>query len=897
SVIARQVEYWKQALAGLPEQLDLPADRARPVVASHAGASFGFTLEEGLTGRVEALAKAQGATAFMVVHAALSVVLARLSGTADIAVGTPVAGRGEAALDDLVGMFVGTLVLRAQVESGESFTDLLARVRATDLAAFEHADVPFERLVEVLDPVRSQGRHPLFQVALAFQNLGQSWQGAQQGSVELAGLTVAAVDFDAQVAKFDLQVTVVPGADRWAVDLTYATDLFDEATIVSLGERLVRVLEAVTVDPARPVGDVEVLDESEWAALTGVAGPVVPRVETLTEIFGRNVAGRLGERAVTCADTTLTYRELDERSSALARELAGRGVGPESVVALSFPRSWEMVLCVWAVAKTGAAFVPVDPTYPSDRIEHMVADSAAVMGIAAGAVIADLPSAVAWSTLGELERAAADAGRSVAAVTDADRTRPLRVDHAAYVIYTSGSTGKPKGVVVTHGGLSGLVDESVRLYGVRPVDRVMSICSPSFDPSVLEWALAAAAGAELVVVPPEILGGEELQGYLEQHRVSVALITPVVLGSMDPAGLADLRLLAVGGDAPSTELVGSWAPGRTFFNAYGPTETTIVSTRGELFAGEPLTIGGPVAGVGALVLDDRLRPVPVGVAGELYLSGGALARGYHGRAGLTSDRFVANPFGGGGERMYRTGDVVRWTEQLAIEFVGRSDFQVKVRGFRIELGEIDSALTDHPGVSFATTVGHRMASGQTALVSYVLADAGVDAAAITRHVESLLPGYMVPSSVMVLDEMPLTAVGKLDRKALPVPVFEAAVFRAPVSEAEVLVAGVFAEVLGADEVGLDDDFFALGGNSLVATQVVARLGAVLDARVPVRMLFEASTVEALAGSVQALAGGGGRKALVAGPRPDRIPLSLAQQRMWFLNRLEPESAAYNIPFA
>ncbi|WP_433606607.1 non-ribosomal peptide synthase/polyketide synthase [Prescottella agglutinans] len=891
SLIAQQAAFWTSALAGLPEQLDLPSDRPRPVVASNRGASYRFSIDAELHAAIESAARAHGATPFMVVHAALSVLLARLSGTSDIAIGTPVAGRGEAALDDIVGMFVNTLVLRTEVDGAQSFADLLGAVRSVDLDAFEHADIPFERLVEILDPERSQARHPLFQVALAFQ------RGMGSRPRTLPGLTVSGVDVDMALAKFDLQVTVAddPVGPGLTVELTYATDLFDEPTVRTFGTRFVRLLAALTADPTVPVGDAEILDGDEYARLTSIDGGAAAPLRTLAEILVGGVPSDPAAPAVSCDGTTLTYRDLDERSSALARELIGRGVGPETVVALSFPRSWEMVLCVWAVAKAGAAYVPVDPTYPADRIAHMVTDSAAVLGIAAD--VDALPDAVSWCTLTTLEQAASAAGRSVAAVRDADRLRPLHLDHVAYVIYTSGSTGKPKGVEVTHRGLSGLVNQSAELYEVTAADRVLHVCSPSFDPSVLEWTLAASAGAELVVVPPSILGGDELHALLAERAVTVALITPAVLGSMDVYGLDDLRLLSVGGDASTTELVGRWAPGRRFFNAYGPTETTIISTRGELFAGKPITIGGPTPGVGALILDARLRPVPVGVAGELYLSGEALARGYHGRAELTADRFVANPFGGAGERMYRTGDVVRWTEDpsgdLAIEYVGRSDFQVKIRGFRIELGEIDAALTDHPAVSFATTVGHTLPSGQTALVSYVQADA-VDPAVLTAHVASLLPSYMVPASIVVLDAIPLTPVGKLDRQALPAPVFEAKAFRAPGTATEELVASVFADVLDAARVGLDDDFFDLGGNSLIATRVASRLGAALGARVPVRELFEASTVEALAARLTALSGDG-RPALVPQPRPERIPLSLAQQRMWFLNRLDPESVVDNIP--
>ncbi|MCL2532715.1 MAG: amino acid adenylation domain-containing protein, partial [Nocardiaceae bacterium] len=914
SIAGQQLAHWTRALAGLPDQLDLPADRPRPAVASNAGAKFRFGIPAETHARLQAVAREHGATLFMVVHAAYAVLLSRLSGTSDIAIGTPVAGRGDEALDGLIGMFVNTLVLRTQVDPAISFADLLGEVKESDLEAYGNADVPFEWLVEALEPTRSPARHPLFQAMLSAEVTGVR-------DLSFAGVRAGAAELDVPIAKFDLQLQISEAFDdsgapaEVAAVFEYATDLFDESTVASFADRFVRILDAVVADAAAPVGDIEILGAGEVELLTGVHGDPVERERLLVDILTDGVAVDRDAAAVGCEGTVLSYRELDDRSSRLARELIAAGVGPESVVALGFPRSWEMVLGVWAVAKTGAAYVPVDPTYPADRIAHMLSDSGAVLGITSAADLADLPQATRWHALDALESAARD--RASDPVRDTDRTAALHLDHVAYVIYTSGSTGRPKGVAVTHRGLAGLVDRTRQLYRVGSDDRVLHICSASFDPSVLEWTLAASAGAELVVVPPTILGGTELHSLLAEQRVTHAVITPAVLGSINPHGLDDLRVVSVGGDASTTELVGRWAPGRQFFNAYGPTETTIVSTRAELFDGQPITIGGPVPGVGALILDTRLRPVPAGVAGELYLTGGALARGYVDRPGLTADRFVASPFGEPGERMYRTGDVVRWTgaseatgdvtetseatgdvtADHAIEYVGRSDFQVKVRGFRIELGEIDAALTDHPGVSFAATVGHRLPSDQIALVSYISATDGVDVAAVSEHVASLLPSYMVPASIVVLDEVPLTPVGKLDRAALPAPVFEAREFRAPTTPIEEIVADVFADVLGVDRVGLDDDFFALGGNSLIATQVMSRLGAALDTRIPVRVLFEVSTVAALAARVEQHAGAGARKELVAGPRPARVPLSLAQQRMWFLNRLDPESPTYNLAFA
>ncbi|WP_242676751.1 non-ribosomal peptide synthase/polyketide synthase [Rhodococcus sp. ABRD24] len=903
SLAARQISYWTETLAGLPDQLDLPADRPRPAVASNAGAKYRFDISAESHVRLLEIAREHNSTLFMVIHAAYAVLLARLSGTSDIAIGTPVAGRGDASLDDLIGMFVNTLVLRTHVDPAMSFADLLGSVKESDLEAYGHAEIPFEWLVEALKPTRSPARHPLFQAMLSVEVAGVR-------DLSFAGVRATAAELDVPISKFDLQLSISERYDESgapaviAAVFEYATDLFDASTIESFAERFVRILDAVVADPAQPTGDAEILGSGEAGALTAVHGGPVGHERLLVEILGTGASANPDGVAVSCAGTALTYGELDVRSNRLARRLIADGVGPETVVALSFPRSWEMVLGVWAVAKTGAAYVPVDPTYPADRIEHMLEDSGAILGITSDAALSTLPQETTWYALDALEASAFDLAD--APVTDADRMVPLRLDHIAYVIYTSGSTGRPKGVAVTHRGLSGLVDQSVDLYGVTASDRVLHICSPSFDPSLFEWMLAASAGAELVVVPPSILGGAELHSLLAEARVTHAIITPAVLGSMNPQDLGHLCLVSVGGDASTSELVSRWAPGRRFFNAYGPTETTIVSTRAELFSGHPITIGGPVPGVGALILDARLRPVPVGVAGELYLTGDALARGYHGRPGLSADRFVADPFGAAGQRMYRTGDVVRWkaaaceaTEGVtghAIEYVGRSDFQVKVRGFRIELGEIDAALTSHADVSFAATVGHRLPSDQIALVSYISASDDVDVRSVSEHAASILPSYMVPASIVVLDEIPLTPVGKLDRAALPAPVFEAREFRAPTTPIEEIVADVFADVLGAERVGLDDDFFALGGNSLIATQVMSRLGAALDARVPVRILFETSTVAALAARVEQHAGAGARKALLAGPRPDRVPLSLAQQRMWFLNRLDPESATYNLAF-
>ncbi|WP_222844282.1 non-ribosomal peptide synthetase [Aldersonia kunmingensis] len=619
--------------------------------------------------------------------------------------------------------------------------------------------------------------------------------------------------------------------------------------MTELAQRFTRLLAAVATDPTVPVGDLTLLDATEHAALTALPGQFTPTTAALLpDILAAAVAADPQATAVRFEGRSYSYRELDSASNRLARLLIEQGVGTETRVALAFPRSYSMVLAVWAVAKAGAAHVPVDPTYPSDRVEFMLADSDAVLGVTQAPYAPGLPSGrVEWLVLDDTDTAARLAQFSAASITDADRLAPLRPANTAYMIYTSGSTGRPKGVAVTHTGLAGVLGAALQRYELTADSRFLHVCSPSFDPSVLEWMAAFSTGATLVITPPDVLGGVEMTELLAAEAVTNLIITPAVLGTLDSAALTDLRVVSVGGDASTPELVAQWAPGRRYFNGYGPTETTIISNYAELVADEAITIGTAVPGVGAYVLDRRLRPVPVGVPGELYLSGAALARGYHDRSAMTAERFVAHPFGTEGERIYRTGDLVRWRGDESLEFVGRSDFQVKIRGYRVELGEIDAALVAHESVRFAVTLGRTLDSGATVLVSYVQPAPGttVDSTALAEFTAERLPNYMVPSAFVVIDSVPLTPIGKLDRKALPEPVFETAEFRAPATEMERLVAECMAEVLGLSSVSVDDSFFALGGDSIVSIQLVARARA-RGVRFTARDVFERRTIAALA---------------------------------------------------
>ncbi|MET9488542.1 amino acid adenylation domain-containing protein [Nocardia sp. NPDC006630] len=859
SLISRQTAYWRTELAGLPDELNLPADRPRPPVQSFRGGSVQFAIDDATHQGLQRIAREQHATLFMVVHTALAIFLARLSGTEDIAIGTPVAGRGAAELDDVIGMFVNTLVLRTQVPGELRFEELLARTKDADLRAFAHAEVPFERLVDLLNPERSTARNPLYQVMLAFQNLPDN-------DVELPELRIAALESEVETSQVDLSLTM-SSSDQAGLQaaFTFAHDLFDYATIGVFADRFQRLLAAIAGGPETPVGDLALLGDEEYQLLTHVHGDEVMATGLLPDLLTAGL--RLGRDriAVRYRGHSITYGELDDYSSQLARVLIDRGVGPEKLVAVAFPRSFETVAAVLAVAKAGGAHVPIDPTYPADRVRHMVIDSGAIIGITGKAHLDGLPETLEWLCLDDPATDQQCVARSAAPVSDADRLAPLRMQHPAYVIYTSGSTGMPKGVTVTHAGVGGLADYAVARYELDPGHRMLHNCSPSFDPSVLEWVCAFYIGATLVIVPKEILGGAELGELMRSENVTHALLTPAVLSTLDPAEQPQLVMLSIGGDVTSPELVSRWkAPGRVYHNAYGPTETTIISTYAQLTPGRHITIGTPVHGMSALVLDGRLNPVPPGVAGELYLAGGALARGYRNRAGLSAERFVANPWGAAGSRMYRTGDVVRWYADPAdrggntalpdtkweLDYVGRSDFQVKIRGFRIELGEIDAVLGGHPDVDFAITVGRKNASGATVLVSYVLGNA-LEPEHLQAYAALSLPPHMVPTAIVVLDEIPLTPVGKLDRKALPEPVLRQREYRAPSTSLEETIAAAFAEVLEVERVSVDDDFFALGGNSLLATQIVSKLRKLSGAQVMVAWFFADPTVTGLAARIAA----------------------------------------------
>ncbi|WP_280345326.1 amino acid adenylation domain-containing protein [Nocardia neocaledoniensis] len=759
-------------------------------------------------------------------------------------------------------MFVTTLVLRTTVDPAASFTELLARARRVDLAAFENADVPFERLVDVLDPVRSTGHSPLFQVMLAFQNLD-----AVPAEVTLPDLTVTGLDTATAVAKFDLDLVLADTAEGGcALSLTYATDLFDAATAHRVAESFVRLLDAVTAHPDGAIGEVELLTDEDRTVLENwcdtaraVSGEVLPVA------FDRQVAATPDAVALADGDVELTYAEFGARVNRLARHLVAQGVGPDTAVAVAARRSPDLLVAVHAVLAAGGTYVPIDPDHPAERITRVLRIAQPICVLTTTRDATDLPipapdsdrsGGLPWLDVIELDAVDLTA-HSAEPLTDAERTQPLRPEHTAYVIFTSGSTGLPKGVGVPHRAIVGHLEWMATEFGFAPGDTVLHKTPITFDASIWELLLPQRVGARTVIARP---GGHGDPAYLAtliaRHGVDTAQFAPTLLAAFLTDHAPDrrnragsLRRVFAGGEALPAALAqrARAVLGAEVINLYGPTETTVQVSTHRVGDDDQLTvpIGGPVTGTALYVLDARLRRVPPGVVGELYVGGGQLAHGYVGASELTAERFVPDPFAGPGARMYRTGDLVRLrigeNGSPALDYVGRGDLQVKLNGQRVELGEVEAALLRQGGVAQAAAAVVP-GVGADRLVGYVVlgadpSGAHTDPARLRAALAAELPGYLVPATVLVLDEFPVNTSGKLDRAALPRPHLRQAAYRGPITETERIVATEFARVLDLDRIGMDDNFFDLGGNSLTAVQLSARLSEALGVAVPVAWFF------------------------------------------------------------
>ncbi|POM24996.1 Linear gramicidin synthase subunit D [Actinomadura rubteroloni] len=883
---------WRAALAGVDEPT-LVAPAAADTPPGESGEVVVRTGER-LAAALRELARARGLTLNTVVQGAWALLVAKATGRRDVVFGSTVAGRPAElpGVERMLGLFLNTVPVRVRLDPALPVGDLLAEVQQRQSTLVDHSYLGLSEIQ------RLAGGGASFDTLMSFANYPVGPSGPQAGARALT-LNVAAVR---DAAHYPLTLVVAP-TDDLELRLKHRADVFTPAEVEVLGGRLVRVLEQFAADPGRPVGRIEVLDENERRTVLADWNATAADVPTATlpALFEERVATAPDAPAVVGADGVWTYAALDREANRVAHELIARGVGPGDIVAVVLGRSPALVAALLGAVKAGAAYLSIDRNYPAERIAFILADARPKLVLCSTETEPVLPADLGAETvrvlLDDPEVAAQITGRSDVGPSDADRRLPLNVRHPAYVIYTSGSTGVPKGTIVTHEGIGNMACHQREQFGGGPGKRVLQLASLSFDAAFWELTMALLTGAALITAEGDRSGAHGAFAELaERFGATHAIVPPSVLAAVEDLP-ESLEFIASGGEACPPALVARWAPGRRMMNLYGPTEATVyVSATGALDADadKPVPIGRPITNTRLFVLDEFLRPVPPGVPGDLYAAGPGLARGYLGRHALTAERFVACPFAArGGERMYRTGDRASWTDSGELMFAGRADDQVKVRGFRVEPGEIEAVLAQRDGTESAVVVAREDRPGDKRLVAYVVPARAADGA--REHVAEHLPEYMVPAAVVGLDELPVTVNGKLDKAALPAPDFAGmSGGRAPANPLEEVLCGLFGEILGLERVGADDSFFDLGGDSLSAMRLIARVRAVLDTEVPVRDLFAARTPAGVARLV-AEKGDGVRPPLTRRERPERIPLSFAQQRMWFLNQLE--GAAYTMALA
>lgn len=858
NVLRAQLAYWKDKLAGMPTALELPTDRRRPPVQGTNGAHHAFTVPAVCAGALRELGRREGATLFMTLLAAFETLLFRYTYQTDLVVGTPVAGRDRTEIEGLIGFFVNTLVLRTDLSGNPSFRELLARVRDTAIEAFIHQDLPFEKLVDELRPARDMSRHPLFQVLFALQS---EWGNRP----EFPGLTVEPLTVETGTAKFDLMLVMSDSPDRMEGWFEYSTDLFAAETIAGMAEHFVRILAGITADPECGIAELPLLADDERNLVT-IEWNRTSRQYTsgacLHELFEERTAEAPDGIAAVHRDENITFGELNHRSNALAGRLIAHGVGAETPVGLCLNRSIEMIIGMLAVLKAGGAYIPLDPAYPEERLSRMAADADLRMILTERALLAHLAGAIVTADDTPVDLICLDEGRDTSAPDKGNRRGRCCADNTAYVIYTSGSTGHPKGVCCTHEGAVNLFADFNRRLPASGTGRCSFWTKPDFDVSVYEIFMSLVNGDTLNIIPEETrLDALAFIEWLAERGITGAYIPPMMLEDLDEwldrgGRLPALRSLLVGVEPIEERLlssIGERLPGLTVINGYGPTETTICAT---LYTVPPGPAGGGNAPIGTpvqnsqiYILDRYLSPVPIGVPGEVYIAGPGLARCYRHRADLTAASFIPNHLGGsGGTRLYRTGDIARYRTDGNIVFIGRADRQVKISGFRIEPGEIEAALRAHPAVRDAAVAARDDMPGGRGLAAYIVTHGGrnVTPGDVRSFLRRSLPDYMVPQAVVRLDALPITPSGKLDRSSLPAPAMEStAAFTAPRSETERTIAAAWRAVLGIDTVGVHDNFFDIGGNSLLLAQLRRKLETRFRIDISMVDMFRHPTVSAL----------------------------------------------------
>ncbi|HEX6291359.1 MAG TPA: amino acid adenylation domain-containing protein, partial [Herpetosiphonaceae bacterium] len=922
----KELGYWTKRLGGALPVLELPGDYPRPAVQTLNGTRQPFELPAALSEKIRELSRQEDATLFMTLLAAFKTLLYRYTHQTDLLVGSPIANRTRAEIQGLIGFFANMLVLRSDLSGNPTFRDLLRQVREVSLEAHAHQDLPFEKLVEVLQPERDLSHNPLFQVAFALES-------APISNTRMAGLTLTQLETDSGTSRFDLTLFVTDEGDKLSGAVEYNTDLFAPATIARLLGHYQALLEVIVADPNERIAYLPLLTEAERQQMLvdwNRSEAEYPRDAAVHTLIEAQAARTPDVPAIVFAGTALTYAELNTRANQLAHYLRAQGVGPDVLVALCVERSLEMIVGMLAILKAGGAYVPLDPAYPQERLAYMLSHTRAPVILTQAALVARLPEHQA-------QVFCLDADWPLLA--DQPTSNPVRIvdgDHLAYIIFTSGSTGRPKGVMVTQRGLINLVFGLRAYFNDPAVQTTGLITSISFDISVNQIFPTLIFGRTLHIIPDAVkFNSRTLLRYLHEQQVHLLDAVPsymqAVLNEVAPEQPPNaLRYLLIGGEKLEQRLLqavfGQLGPAVEIVNIYGLTEISDINALGVLRAsdlGKPITVGTPLQNNRIYILDQHNQPQPIGIAGEVCVAGASVSRGYLFRPELTAERFVACPFEDG-QLMVRTGDLGRWQPDGTIEILGRIDHQVKIRGFRIEIGEIEAVLCQHEAVHEAVVTLREDTPGEKRLVAYIEprtvalrahqepsaerddSDARrsvLGPAELRQLLGKQLPDYMVPSAFVFLDTLPKTPNGKIDRKALPAPELAAELdecFVAPSNPIEELLASVWADVLGVERVGTRDNFFELGGHSLLATQIASRVREAFQVELPVRGLFEAPTVAELAERIAALKGS--LPSVQAPPiQPVEwdgpLPLSFAQQRLWLLDQFEPNTATYNIPAA
>ncbi|MCP3140924.1 non-ribosomal peptide synthase/polyketide synthase [Pyxidicoccus xibeiensis] len=890
--LTRELDWWKARLANRPPPLELPTDRPRPELKSYEGARHFIRLPAPLIRTLKALSQREGCTLFMLLLTAFEAVLHRYTGATDLLIGSPIANRQRPEVELLIGFLVNTLVLRTDLTGDPTFQDALARVRQTCLDVYAHQDLPFEKLVEELQPERRLNRNPLFQVMFSFQNTPRQ-------DLAIRGLTSVYFPFDPRIARFDLVLELREEGDApdevtgW---FEYDIDLFDDATLGRMSAHLRQVLETVAQSMEPRLSALPLMGEEERRQVLetwNASASPLPELPSAHALFEAQARATPDAPAADFEGHVLSYAGLDAAANRLAHRLLQSGVRPEQPVAVLLPRGLDAVIALLACLKAGAAYLPLDAQHPPSRLRFVLQYAGARLCLTHEALVPLLGEDFSGSPL------CLDS-HPLETLPPSSPGVAVSPQHLAYIIYTSGSTGTPKGTLLQHQGLINTALAAARLHRFAPGSRVLQFASPGFDASVCEVFGTLAAGATLVLAPREsLLPDAPLRELLVRQRITAVTLTPSVLAQLQPEGLGGLATVISAGEALPPAVAERWGRGRLLLNAYGPTEVTVcASITAEGVDPTRLSIGTPWPNTALYVLDGALQTMPVGVPGELYVASPGLARGYLGRPDLTAERFVPHPFSRTpGARLYRTGDIVRWRSSGELQYLGRSDGQVKLRGYRIELGEVEAALLASPGVAAAHVLLRRDAPGQERLVAYVAPR--LDGSELRARLRASLPEYMVPAAFVSLEALPLTASGKVDTRALPAPETSTAdeAWVAPRTRTEQALAALWCDLLGVPRAGLHDSFFDLGGHSLLATRLGSRLRDALGVDLPVRRIFEAPTLEHLARVVDASARASRLPQLLPVAREGALPLSFAQQRLWFLDLLEPGSVSYSLPGA